>query len=346
VSFADVVPFVLLVSVAVLAMERVVKSVLTYMLALQVERDAGPKALVEVAKFVQAVDERRRGWWHRLRWWRRKESHDEDSLPESDAVSPPVSRTDRLLQEIDEEAPDHRAPIADVLRKAIALGDKAGSAELRDWATHELLGYAHGDELPQYRRIAAPLHMDTRPVRGRALSPIELPSFAQDAVTNIVRLRKGIAEIEGLAGECLLGDLVRIEPRGSQELVSYMNSQPKWSGRIERIYWSVSPAVLLAVVDQVRTTLTILVAEINATMPEGTTTPPAEVATNAVNVAVTGKRNKIKFLARQANGPSTTTSPDERPPRWLRIAGVVLLGLVAIAGTIFALMQAQGWKFS
>jgi AbiTii-like protein len=154
----------------------------------------------------------------------------------------------------------------------------------------------------------------------------------------------GIAEIERLVRNCKAGDVVKLGPPSSQEVVVLMNASGQWRGHIERIYWSVSPVVLEGVVEQVRTALTVLVSEINANVPDGTVTPPAEVATHAVNVVVTGKRNKINVAAPQGGSTVTTPAPEE-PRRWLRIAGAVLLGLVAIAGVIFALMQAQGWSF-
>jgi hypothetical protein len=87
---------------------------------------------------------------------------------------------------------------------------------------------------------------------------------------------------------------------------------------------------------------------LNANLPEGTDTPPAEVATNAINFAVNGKRNKISFAAPQGGSTVTTASPDQEDAglaHWLKLSGAVLLGLVAIAGLIFALMQVQGWQF-
>ena len=58
-----------------------------------------------------------------------------------------------------------------------------------------------------------------------------------------------------------------------------MNAGAEWRGHIERMYWGVSPAVLEGVVDQVRTALINLVAEITAHMPEGVHTRSPEVAT-------------------------------------------------------------------
>jgi hypothetical protein len=260
-----------------------------------------------------------------------------------------TKRSDRLLQEIEAGALNSRIPIADVLRKVIALGGRAGSPELRDWAHHELKGYVPEDELPPYRQIVVPLQMDAAVagglIKNQALSTWELPEFAQDKITNDLPLGMGIAEIERLARRCEPGDVVKLGPPLSQDLVVLMNASGQWRCHIERIYWAVSPTALEGVVDQVRTALTVLVAEIQANVPDGTVTPSAEVASNAINFAVTGKRNKISVVAPQ--GGSTVTTPEsDQPRRWLRIAGAVLIGLVTIAGVIFALMQAQGWSFS
>jgi AbiTii len=261
-----------------------------------------------------------------------------------------TKRSDRLLQEIEAGALDSRTSIADVLRQVIALGGRAGSDELRDWAHRELKGYEPTDELPSYRRVVAPLQMDAATIgggisRNQSLSSWQLPEVAQDTITNDVLLPMGIAEIERLARKCPPGEVVKLGPPGSQDLVVLMNASGEWRGHIERIYWAVSPTVLEGVVDQVRTALTVLVAEIQANVPDGTITPPAEVASNAINFAVTGKRNKINLVAPQGGSTVTAPAPDEEPRHWLRIAGVVLIGLVTIAGAIFTLMQVQGWHF-
>jgi hypothetical protein len=255
-------------------------------------------------------------------------------------------RSDRLLREIESGVLDQGTSIGDLLRKAVALGGRAGSAELRDWATRELQGYGPDDELPEYRKIAAALLVDMIApgwsVTGRTISPTELPDFAQDVITNDVNLRQGIGQIEQLARR---GDAVKIQPGGAPDLVRFMNAQGNLNGHLERLYWSVSPVALDGVVDQVRNTLTVMIAEINANLPDGTDTLPAEVATNAINVAVNGKGHKINLAAPQQGSTVTTTSPEEEPRRWGRTAWGVLLGLVAIIAAVLALMQVQGWQF-
>ena len=177
---------------------------------------------------------------------------------------------------------------------------------------------------------------------------MELPDFAREVITNDLDLRMGVGEIEQLARRCPPGDVVKLQPPGAADLVAFMNAQQNLNGHLQALYWGVSPVALDGVVEQVRTALTVMIAQINASLPDGTDTPPAEVATNAITFAVTGKRNKISFAAPQGGGTVTTASPgqDEQGPRqWVRIAGAVLLGLVAIAGLIFALMLVQGWQF-
>lgn len=263
--------------------------------------------------------------------------------------SPSVNeRSNRLLQEIEAGALDSKVRIGDLLRKAIALGGQAGSAELRDWAARELRGYTSDDELPEYRKIVAPLHLDMMNMRwikkGHQISPSELPEFARESI-NEVKLHMGIAEIEKLAIQDDEDDVVKLQPALAAELVYYLNAHHVQNGRIERLYWAVSPVALEGVVEHVRTAVAVMVAEINATMPDDAQTPPAEAATNAIHFVVTGKRNKISFAAAHGGSTVETLPPgaEQKPRHWLRIAAAVLLGLVAIAGVIFALMQVQGW---
>lgn len=70
-----------------------------------------------------------------------------------------VGRKPSLVEQIESDALDSSASLADALRKCVALGGRAGSADLRDWATRELTGYP-GTEVPEYRKIVAPIVID------------------------------------------------------------------------------------------------------------------------------------------------------------------------------------------
>jgi hypothetical protein len=155
-----------------------------------------------------------------------------------------------------------------------------------------------------------------------------------------------------MARRCEPGGAVKLSPPLSQEVVVLMNRQEHLNAHVHRLYWGVSPVTLDGVVEQVRTTLTVMVAEIRDTMPDHAEIPSAEVATNAITFAVTGKRNKVNFTADQGEAKVPAAAPEEEeehPRRWLRITGTVIaaiLGiLLAFAGAVFALMQAQGWRF-
>jgi hypothetical protein len=257
-------------------------------------------------------------------------------------------RSQCLLQKIEDDALDQKTPVGDLLRMVIILGGQADSAKMRDWARRELEGYGPDDELPPYRIIAAPLRMDWGSVRvvlrGETISPWELPDFARDKMTDEVHLRFGIAEIEQMARRTEPSKLVELPPPGAADLVALINARDHRNRHLERLYWGVSPVALAGVVDQVRTTLTAMTAEIRAIMPEGMEVPSPEVANNAHHVVVEGgKRHTINVTAPPGGSTVATAAAESR--QWVRIAAGVLLGLLTIAGVVFALMQAQGWRF-
>jgi hypothetical protein len=130
---------------------------------------------------------------------------------------------------------------------------------------------------------------------------LEIPKFARDVVTDQVELRNGIAEIEQLARDCEPGGLVKLGPSSFLEVVSLMNAREMGNGQIDLLYWGVAPSLLDSVVDQVRTRLTVMVAEIRATLPDNTEVIPTPVADNAFAVAVTGKRHKVTVTAAQGS---------------------------------------------
>ena len=99
------------------------------------------------------------------------------------------------------------------------------------------------------------------------------------------------------------------------------------------------------VVDQVRTALIDLVAEITVHMPESVDTPSPEVATNAVNFLVTGERHKISFSAPQAGTALAAPQPEDHSRRRLRTAAAIIIGIATIVGVFIALMETQGWSF-
>ena len=136
----------------------------------------------------------------------------------------------------------------------------------------------------------------------------------------------------------------------SQDVVTIMNREiGDPYQRITAVYWALSQPALQGVIDQVRTTLVELVAEMRAGMPETADTPSAEVADQAVSLVVQGRGARISVNSPQARGNATQIVHHEPPSgddgfTW-RKAGAAAVGLATVAGVVIALAQWQGWGF-
>jgi hypothetical protein len=255
---------------------------------------------------------------------------------------------DSLLDQIERDALDESASVATALRKCVALGGRSGSQALRDWATQELDGYYGSKDMPEYRVVQAAIQLDgmtaTAQIQGQAVPPSVLPEPACGYIEERVELRDGIGQIEDLARR----SEIKLGLPGGGNLVRLMNAE---SGNryqhIDRLYWAVSPIAVRGVVDQVRNSLVKLVAEIRASTPAGQELPSEEVATQAMNFVISGKRAKVTLSAAQARGSgpqATVTAPSEQqsePDFWTtsRRIGAAVVGLATIAGAVFAAIQ-------
>jgi hypothetical protein len=103
-----------------------------------------------------------------------------------------------------------------------------------------------------------------------------------------------------------------------------MNSDAHQNGQVIDLYWALTPAVSGGVVDAVRTTLTKMVGELRATMPDFNAVPSEPAATNAVHFAVTGKQNKINVVAAQGESSVPAPSPEETSSGRMKAAAWVL----------------------
>jgi hypothetical protein len=252
------------------------------------------------------------------------------------------------VAQIERDALDDGVPVATALRKCIALGGKSGSAQLRDWATRELQGYSGEDELPDYRTIGAPLFVDAIvggnvQVTHQQFPPSGLPDVVREHISEQLDLRQGAGTLEAYARQ---GE-VRLQPPGAGDLARLMNIEGEGSAQhIVSLYWGVSPAAIEGVLDQVRTALTQLVAELQANMSGGENVPSAETANQAVNLVVTGKRARVQVTSAQASGVGTTATAGSGASaeqehgfwtRWRRI-GAFVVGTATIVGAIAAII--------
>jgi len=258
-------------------------------------------------------------------------------------------RADDLLAKIERDVLDESKPLTSALHKCVLLGGRAGSVDLRDWATRELRGYhSSEDSLPDYRHIRAPVLMDglagNFQFRRKAVTFLDLPEETRDVVTDEVPLTFGIGKIEDLSRQAeSRGGFIPLGPPGATELALWMTHESQGRYQVERVYWSVSVADLRSVADAVRTALVELVAEMRAGTAADQMAPSPEVASQAVQLAVYGKGHRITVAAAGDGGTAIATSRDgelEQRGFWTtsRRIGAAIVGLAAIVSAVAAVL--------
>lgn len=264
-------------------------------------------------------------------------------------------RAHGLLSEIEQDVLDESKSLAGVLRKCIILGGKAGSAELREWATRELKGYKGSDTVPDFRVVAAPILVNwvspTHYKKGERISPDQLPDVVAERFGESVELRQGVGELEAALHQHESGDgMVRLSLPSGADVARMMNYERDDEFQaVTDVYWSVSCAAIRGVVDNVRTALSELVAELRAGTPDDQEMPSAGVADQAVGVVVGGKRNRVVFNNAQASEGSTSTietssGKDGKPGFWTvpRKIGAFLVGLATILTLVVTVFMWKG----
>lgn len=261
-----------------------------------------------------------------------------------------ASRKEALITQIEHEALDGNASLAGALRKCVVLGGKSGSEQLRDWATRELQGYYGQDELPPYRVVPAQIAIDGTTmnaiIKGQPIALSQLPDFVQGKIREEVELRGGVGEIEALVHRAEVeGEVIKLSLPMGADLARLMNADLRGQ-QIMSIYWSLAPAAVRGVLDQIRTALTLLVAELRANMPAGDGLPSAAAANHAVQVVVTGRRNQINMNTALTEGAGssaavTVPAPQDADPRfWTRSRriGAFVVGAATVVGAIAAVI--------
>ena len=267
-------------------------------------------------------------------------------------------RSSSLIVEIERDALNTSVPVSTPLRKLMALGGQAGSSDLREWASLELRGYVGKDvPLPDYRRVGALIRIDGATINsritGQLISPAQLPDPANKHIHESVPLNAGVAEIEAMIERAKRdeGGELKLSLPGGQAIVGVMNAEMRQRGddyqTITAVYWSVSHIVLEGVIDQIRTRLVELVAEMRAAMPGEADVPSASVADNAVSIVIHGGSPRVSVASAQASGTgshtvTTATEPNTRGT-WTRVGGFVV-GAAIVLGTLVTIALWQDWN--
>ncbi|WP_410663454.1 hypothetical protein [Amycolatopsis sp. lyj-84] len=266
-------------------------------------------------------------------------------------------KRESLLDELEAGVLDDRVSLSAILRKCVVLGGRAGSEKLRDWASLELNGYSGDQDLPEYRRIPAPLFIKVTNFAGynpieQQLHGTQIPEPIRDEVDDweCALIFSGVGEVEALVDRNEKS--VHLSPSWAGSLVSMLNNvNQTGNSRAAAVYWTVSTAALKGSLSRVRATLATLVAELRASTPDGQALPDKAAADGAVQLIVTGDRNTVTFATQQTEGGGSNTvsigagEPDAPKRGWQRWKkpGTVIVGLATIGGTAVGVLTWLDW---
>lgn len=188
------------------------------------------------------------------------EARASDRLSQGSVTLTRVSREQSLLASIEADALSG-APVADALRKCIALGGRAGSAELQAWASRELRGYPLDAEVPPYRMLPATLTMLVTSPGGwvrQTVQPEHLPPGVRDVSVNELRLRQGVGELEAMVpGD---GPLTFTMGSAGAAAALIQRQSARAMQHVMDVYWLMDRAAVAGLLDQIRTSLVEFVA--------------------------------------------------------------------------------------
>src|SRR5204863_3164545 len=133
-------------------------------------------------------------------------------------------------------------------------------------------------------------------------------------------LRQGVGELEALVKNKNPDKGIHFSLPMAAEIAGLIDSQSgnPWQ-HINALYWSVLPAVIHGVLDNIRTTL----AELVGTMPRDQDVPTPDQAHQAVQVAVHGRRSQVTVTTSQASGDATSVVAQDGQPPAVTSCGVV-----------------------
>jgi hypothetical protein len=209
------------------------------------------------------------------------------------------------LERFELDVLDEAIPIQKLLRLVLVIGGRAFSEPLRNWATQELRGYDGplGD-LPTYRKIHAPLQVDSRSAfwqaRGETVSALDLPGVAAETVSEEFAVRFSVSKIQALIAGQSAGKPLKVGLPGAAELARMMSYDRQSRGiLVESVYWSVHASAFSDILEQVRNRLLEFVAELRSNMLPGEFEPTVEQVHRAVqNIHITvGDNSSVSVSA-------------------------------------------------
>ena len=213
------------------------------------------------------------------------------------------------LSEIIDAATDETVSIASLLRQVKVLGVRSGTQALSEWVDHELSGYPVDADLPEYR---GPFQTQVwsnwsgpfgSMLKNAPLPPSAFPRELREVGAFEVDFRESVSELERLSksdgllsyfwGTDVVGHLNSLMQKGK---LPELASMAPMHGMVSA-HRVVSPALVISVLDQVRTRVLGLALDIERIAPEAGE-PGAELGDqgavhNIVHAYIYGDGNTI-----------------------------------------------------
>ena len=227
-----------------------------------------------------------------------------------------------LLDRIEEAAIDGN--VVEALLLCQTLGCDADSAEVREWAKHELEGYPEGEPPPEYRQVPGQLLASgPAPLSQFSVVPIPLevlPEPERSVYEQGVPLLHSISEIVERAAE----SRVKVRPGTQARMLHAVNSANEALTMFDDIYFRITGPAFGTVVTAVRSHIVKRVAQLRETLPadqqpDSTSGKPvaSEVPTSSV-VNITGNHNQVAMGAGGdvQQGATSEGRSDSGPIHW------------------------------
>lgn len=176
-----------------------------------------------------------------------------------------------LLKDIRNAALEADEPIANVLRKCAVLGTQLKSNDLREWALQELNGYDDEDDVPEYRRVPAPLMGNFTGRFGTGYTNVGVPAI--NLPEKLRERARSAVFTHGVAGlEALLegGDGDRLQFSWPGDWLTWIHSETKWNdGMILYAAWQVvGKANVAETIDAIRNRVLEFCLRLEEEIPE------------------------------------------------------------------------------
>lgn len=180
-----------------------------------------------------------------------------------------------LLDQIEEAA--IRGDVVKALLLCQKLGREEQSAELREWARHELEGYPEGEPPPDYRQVMGQLFASMTARGGRlpavAVPMDALPEPERSTYEQGIPLLHPISEImERAAQERVVG-----RTTNTTRLLRVVNAAHDAPTMFDDVYVQVTGPTFAGVVTTVRSRIMRLVSELRSALPADEQPAPAVV---------------------------------------------------------------------